>query len=70
MLISSTLQILADQDVLGGVTVPYILGAIGNPLVLSIVGSRLLLHLKEEGERGSLGGTSYRMSMLSTLVCS
>ncbi len=42
---------------------PHILSKriMGSPSLLVILGARLLVHLKEAGEKGFNGGTSYRV---------
>ncbi|KAH8109392.1 hypothetical protein DFH11DRAFT_1709954 [Phellopilus nigrolimitatus] len=37
------------------------------PKLLCVLGSHLLIHLKEAGERRANGGTSYRMTTMSTM---
>ncbi|KAF9494751.1 hypothetical protein BDN71DRAFT_1431533 [Pleurotus eryngii] len=54
MIISNT---TSDPRVISKV----ILGIMGSPSLLVILGARLLVHLKEAGEKGVNGGTSYRM---------
>ncbi|PAV14867.1 hypothetical protein PNOK_0942000 [Pyrrhoderma noxium] len=67
VLISSTLQILANQPKIESISAPYILGAIGSPLILSTIGNRLLFHLKDEAERSSFRSESDQISTLSAL---
>ncbi|KAH8109358.1 hypothetical protein DFH11DRAFT_944898 [Phellopilus nigrolimitatus] len=44
-----------------------LLTALGSPSLLSVLGSHLLVHLKEAGERRANGGTSYRMTTMSSM---
>ncbi|KAH8109850.1 hypothetical protein DFH11DRAFT_1515066, partial [Phellopilus nigrolimitatus] len=44
-----------------------LLGVLGSPRLLCVLGSHLLVHLKEAGERGANGGTSYRMKTMSNI---
>ncbi|KAH8109865.1 hypothetical protein DFH11DRAFT_891001 [Phellopilus nigrolimitatus] len=44
-----------------------LLSILGSPSLLCILGSHLLVHLKEAGERGVNGGTSYRMKTMSSI---
>ncbi|KAH8113210.1 hypothetical protein DFH11DRAFT_367903 [Phellopilus nigrolimitatus] len=43
------------------------LNALGSPSILSVIGSHVLVHLKEAGERQANGGTSYRMTTMSSM---
>ncbi|KAH8109395.1 hypothetical protein DFH11DRAFT_1515630 [Phellopilus nigrolimitatus] len=44
-----------------------LLSVLGYPRLLSVLGNHLLVHLKEAGERGANGGTSYRMTTMSSM---
>ncbi|KAH8109403.1 hypothetical protein DFH11DRAFT_946574 [Phellopilus nigrolimitatus] len=45
----------------------YLLTVLVYPKLLCLLGSHLLIHLKEAGERGANGGTSYRMTAMSSM---
>ncbi|KAH8112188.1 hypothetical protein DFH11DRAFT_1512040 [Phellopilus nigrolimitatus] len=49
------------------VLLAYLLNTLGTPSLLCVLGSHLLVHLKEAGERGANGGTSYRMQTMSNI---
>ncbi|KAI5117640.1 hypothetical protein M0805_008446 [Coniferiporia weirii] len=58
--------------IIGGVipldsSMSVILGALSGPFILCVLGSRLLVHLKEAGEKGLNGGTSYRARTMSDI---
>ncbi|KAH8109719.1 hypothetical protein DFH11DRAFT_513647 [Phellopilus nigrolimitatus] len=63
----SVMQIVADQLYIPNALLAELLNVLGNPSLLCVLGSRLLVHLKEAGERGANGGTSYRMRTMSNI---
>ncbi|KAH8109352.1 hypothetical protein DFH11DRAFT_1861489 [Phellopilus nigrolimitatus] len=63
----SVMGIVADQLFIPNTLLAYHLSALGNPSLLSVLGSHLLVHLKEAGERRANGGTSYRMTTMSSM---
>ncbi|KAH8112170.1 hypothetical protein DFH11DRAFT_1545874 [Phellopilus nigrolimitatus] len=63
----SVMEIVSDQLNIRNVLLADLLAILGSPSLLCIVGSHLLVHLKEAGERGANGGTSYRVKSLKTM---
>ncbi|KAH8109192.1 hypothetical protein DFH11DRAFT_1515913, partial [Phellopilus nigrolimitatus] len=63
----SVMQIMADQLYIPNDLLASLLSFSGNPSLLCVLGSHLLVHLKEAGERGANGGTSYRMKTMSNI---
>ncbi|KAH8108253.1 hypothetical protein DFH11DRAFT_1517166 [Phellopilus nigrolimitatus] len=63
----SVMQIMADQLYISNILLAYLLNTLGSTSLLSVLGSHLLVHLKEAGERGANGGTSYRMPTMSNI---
>ncbi|KAH8104859.1 hypothetical protein DFH11DRAFT_1519343, partial [Phellopilus nigrolimitatus] len=66
----SVMEILANQLSITNVLLAYLLSILGSPSLLCVLGSHLLVHLKEAGERGANGGTSYRMKTMSNIAFS
>ncbi|THH03280.1 hypothetical protein EW145_g6381 [Phellinidium pouzarii] len=65
-LFCSVIQIIANTTLLSAfLSVAF--SVIGNPSVLCVLGSRILVHLKEAGERGAHGGTSYTLRTVSEM---
>ncbi|KAH8109836.1 hypothetical protein DFH11DRAFT_1515133, partial [Phellopilus nigrolimitatus] len=60
-------EIIADQLFVPNAIVAQLLTILGSPSLLCVLGSHLLVHLKEAGERGANGGTSYRMKTMSNI---
>ncbi|KAH8109186.1 hypothetical protein DFH11DRAFT_1515944 [Phellopilus nigrolimitatus] len=63
----SVIEIMAPQL---NVIIPLLanlLTILGSTSFLCVLGSHLLVHLKEAGERGANGGTSYRMTTMSNV---
>ncbi|KAH8104865.1 hypothetical protein DFH11DRAFT_1844125 [Phellopilus nigrolimitatus] len=60
-------EIMAIQLYIPNVLLSNILNILGHPSLLCVLGSHLLVHLKEAGERGTNGGTSYRMKTISSI---
>ncbi|KAH8111439.1 hypothetical protein DFH11DRAFT_1613139 [Phellopilus nigrolimitatus] len=48
--------------------VTVILTLLGTTTLLCIIGSQMMVHLKEAGERGVKGGTSYRMETVTSIT--
>ncbi|KAH8109807.1 hypothetical protein DFH11DRAFT_1515096, partial [Phellopilus nigrolimitatus] len=67
VIICSVMQILLDQLDITNPLLADLLDMLGSPSLLSVLGSHLLVHLKEAGERGANGGTSYRMKTMSSI---
>ncbi|KAH8109979.1 hypothetical protein DFH11DRAFT_1515033 [Phellopilus nigrolimitatus] len=65
--IMCTSSCMANQLSISNVLLSYLLDALGNPSLLCVLGSHLLTNLKEAGERGANGGTSYRMKTTSSI---
>ncbi|KAH8113213.1 hypothetical protein DFH11DRAFT_1777004 [Phellopilus nigrolimitatus] len=63
----SVLGIVAVQLFNPNTFLSILLTALGSPSLLSVLGSHLLVHLKEAGERRANGGTSYRMTTMSSM---
>ncbi|KAH8107484.1 hypothetical protein DFH11DRAFT_1711435 [Phellopilus nigrolimitatus] len=63
----SVMGIVAVQLFIPNLLLANLLTVLGNPRLLCVLGSRLLIHLKEAGERGANGGTSYRMRTMSSV---
>ncbi|KAH8106557.1 hypothetical protein DFH11DRAFT_1518081 [Phellopilus nigrolimitatus] len=63
----SVMEIVSDQLVISNIVLADVLNILGSPSLLCILGSHLLVHLKEAGERGANGGTSYRMPTMSNI---
>ncbi|KAH8106566.1 hypothetical protein DFH11DRAFT_1863533 [Phellopilus nigrolimitatus] len=63
----SVMQIISFQLYIPNVLLADLLTILGNPSLLCVLGSHLLVHLKEAGERGANGGTSYRMKIMSDI---
>ncbi|KAH8109181.1 hypothetical protein DFH11DRAFT_1515867 [Phellopilus nigrolimitatus] len=63
----SVTEIIGDQLFAQNVIVAQLLTILGSPSLLCVLGSHLLVHLKEAGERGANGGTSYRMKTMSSI---
>ncbi|KAH8112217.1 hypothetical protein DFH11DRAFT_1511949, partial [Phellopilus nigrolimitatus] len=63
----SVMHIVSNQLIIPNVLLAELLNALGSPSFLCILGSHLLVHLKEAGERGANGGTSYRMRTMSDI---
>ncbi|KAH8109733.1 hypothetical protein DFH11DRAFT_1810558 [Phellopilus nigrolimitatus] len=63
----SVVEIMADQLIIPNVLAASLLAILGKPSLLCVLGSHLLVHLKEAGERGVNGGTSYRMQTMSNI---
>ncbi|KAH8112167.1 hypothetical protein DFH11DRAFT_1545872 [Phellopilus nigrolimitatus] len=63
----SVMEIMAIQLIISSTVVADLLDVLGSPSLLCLLGSRLLVHLKEAGEMGANGGTSYRMNTMSNI---
>ncbi|KAH8109349.1 hypothetical protein DFH11DRAFT_944844 [Phellopilus nigrolimitatus] len=63
----SVMRIVAEQFYITNILLSYLMSALGNPSLLCVLGSHLLVHLKEAGERRANGGTSYRMTTMSSM---
>ncbi|KAH8109854.1 hypothetical protein DFH11DRAFT_1746854 [Phellopilus nigrolimitatus] len=63
----SVMEIMANQLYIPNALLADILSILGSPSLLCVLGNHLLVHLKETGERGANGGTSYRMKTMSNL---
>ncbi|KAH8109867.1 hypothetical protein DFH11DRAFT_891286 [Phellopilus nigrolimitatus] len=63
----SVMQIVSDQLFIPNILLANLLSISGSPSLLCVLGSHLLVHLKEAGERGANGGTSYRMKTMSNI---
>ncbi|KAH8109705.1 hypothetical protein DFH11DRAFT_1861075 [Phellopilus nigrolimitatus] len=63
----SVMEIVSDQIFIPNILLAMFLNALGSPSLLCVLGSHLLVHLKEAGERGANGGTSYRMPTMSNI---
>ncbi|KAH8109380.1 hypothetical protein DFH11DRAFT_1515683 [Phellopilus nigrolimitatus] len=61
------MRIVADQSNTHNFLLAGFLSVLGYPSILCVLGSRLLVHLKEAGERQTNGGTSYRMTTMSSM---
>ncbi|KAH8109823.1 hypothetical protein DFH11DRAFT_1861012 [Phellopilus nigrolimitatus] len=61
------MEIIADKLDVQSVLLSYFLSFLGSPSLLCVLGSHMLVHLKEAGERGVNGGTSYRMNTMSNI---
>ncbi|KAH8112219.1 hypothetical protein DFH11DRAFT_1545911 [Phellopilus nigrolimitatus] len=56
-----------NQLFIPNILLAELLNVLGSPSLLCVLGSHLLVHLKEAGERGANGGTSYRMRTMSNI---
>ncbi|KAH8112184.1 hypothetical protein DFH11DRAFT_1858210 [Phellopilus nigrolimitatus] len=63
----SVMQIVSDQLYIPNALLAVLLNVLGSQSLLCVLGSHLLVHLKEAGERGANGGTSYRMKTMSDI---
>ncbi|KAH8109217.1 hypothetical protein DFH11DRAFT_964304 [Phellopilus nigrolimitatus] len=63
----SCMKIMANQLFIPNPFLANLLGVLGSPSLLCVLGSHLLVHLKEAGERGANGGTSYRLKTMSNI---
>ncbi|KAH8109224.1 hypothetical protein DFH11DRAFT_1861733 [Phellopilus nigrolimitatus] len=63
----SVMEIMSNQLFITNVLLANLLGVLGSPSFLCVLGSHLLVHLKEAGERGANGGTSYKMKTMSNI---
>ncbi|KAH8109722.1 hypothetical protein DFH11DRAFT_1709505 [Phellopilus nigrolimitatus] len=63
----SIIEITANQLYIPNPLLANFLNVLGSPSLLCVLGSHLLVHLKEAGERGVNGGTSYRMQTMSDI---
>ncbi|KAH8109848.1 hypothetical protein DFH11DRAFT_1861025 [Phellopilus nigrolimitatus] len=63
----SVMEIMSNQLVITNVLLSYFLYILGSPSFLCVLGSHLLVHLKEAGERGVNGGTSYKLKTISSI---
>ncbi|KAH8109183.1 hypothetical protein DFH11DRAFT_1814136 [Phellopilus nigrolimitatus] len=63
----SVMKIMAIQLDVPNVALSDFLNYLGSPSLLCVLGSHLLVHLKEAGERGANGGTSYKMKTMSNI---
>ncbi|KAH8106468.1 hypothetical protein DFH11DRAFT_1518171, partial [Phellopilus nigrolimitatus] len=63
----SVMDIMANQLIIPNALLSDLLAIMGSPSLLCVLGSQLLIHLKEAGERGANGGTSYRMKTMSNI---
>ncbi|KAH8109857.1 hypothetical protein DFH11DRAFT_1515127 [Phellopilus nigrolimitatus] len=63
----SVMDIMANQLFIPNALLARLLTILGNTSLLCVLGSHLLVHLKEAGERGVNGGTSYRMKTMSSI---
>ncbi|KAH8112158.1 hypothetical protein DFH11DRAFT_1858205 [Phellopilus nigrolimitatus] len=63
----SVMQIISFQLYIPNVLLADLLTILGNPSLLCVLGSHMLVHLKEAGERGANGGTSYRLKTMSNI---
>ncbi|KAH8109188.1 hypothetical protein DFH11DRAFT_1515907, partial [Phellopilus nigrolimitatus] len=63
----SVMEIMAIQLFIPNAVLADLLTTLGSPSLLCVLGSHLLVHLKEAGERGANGGTSYRMKTMSNI---
>ncbi|KAH8108256.1 hypothetical protein DFH11DRAFT_1549247 [Phellopilus nigrolimitatus] len=61
------IEITANQLNVLNPLLANLLNLLGSPSLLCVLGSHLLVHLKEAGERGANGGTSYRMPTMSNI---
>ncbi|KAH8106466.1 hypothetical protein DFH11DRAFT_1830608, partial [Phellopilus nigrolimitatus] len=66
----SVMKIISIQLYIPNVLLADILSVLSSPSLLCVLGSHLLVHLKEAGERGANGGTSYRMKTVSNIAFS
>ncbi|KAH8101662.1 hypothetical protein DFH11DRAFT_1523482 [Phellopilus nigrolimitatus] len=63
----SVMDIVANQLFIPNAFIADLIAGLGSPSLLCVLGSHLLVHLKEAGERGANGGTSYRMRTMSNI---
>ncbi|KAH8109173.1 hypothetical protein DFH11DRAFT_1861690 [Phellopilus nigrolimitatus] len=63
----SIMEIVSNQLYISNALLSDILNCVGSPSLMCVLGSHLLVHLKEAGERGANGGTSYRMRTMSNI---
>ncbi|KAH8109178.1 hypothetical protein DFH11DRAFT_1861699 [Phellopilus nigrolimitatus] len=63
----SVMEIMENQLLITNPLLANLLSVLGSPSLLCVLGSHLLVHLKEAGERGANGGTSYRMKTMSNI---
>ncbi|KAH8109226.1 hypothetical protein DFH11DRAFT_1814401 [Phellopilus nigrolimitatus] len=61
------MEIMANQLYIPNALLADILSILGSPSLLCVLGSHLLVHLKEAGERGANGGTSYKLKTMSNI---
>ncbi|KAH8112195.1 hypothetical protein DFH11DRAFT_1745102 [Phellopilus nigrolimitatus] len=66
----TVMKIMSIELIIPNVLLADLLDVLGNPSLLCVLGSHLLVHLKEAGERGANGGTSYRMKTMSNIAFS
>ncbi|KAH8101666.1 hypothetical protein DFH11DRAFT_1553183 [Phellopilus nigrolimitatus] len=67
VIIVSATEIMESQLFITNVLLVDLLGILGSPSLLCVLGSHLVFHLKEAGERGANGGTSYKMKTTSNI---
>ncbi|KAH8109712.1 hypothetical protein DFH11DRAFT_1547994 [Phellopilus nigrolimitatus] len=67
VILCSVMQIISFQLFIPNVLLANLLNVLGSPSLLCVLGSHLLVHLKEAGERGANGGTSYRIRTMSNI---
>ncbi|KAH8108383.1 hypothetical protein DFH11DRAFT_1516989 [Phellopilus nigrolimitatus] len=60
-------KIISFQPISSTFIVANLLNTIGSASFFCVLGSRLLVHLKEAGERGVNGGTSYRATTMGDM---
>ncbi|KAH8109872.1 hypothetical protein DFH11DRAFT_1547956 [Phellopilus nigrolimitatus] len=63
----SVMQILSTELEISGIILSSLLSILGSPSFLCVLGSYMLVNLKETGERGVNGGTSYAMRTMSNI---
>ncbi|KAH8109214.1 hypothetical protein DFH11DRAFT_1747280 [Phellopilus nigrolimitatus] len=63
----SVMQIVSSQLFIPNVLLADFLTIFGSPSLLCVLGGHLLVRLKEAGERGANGGTSYKMKTMSNI---
>ncbi|KAH8109171.1 hypothetical protein DFH11DRAFT_1548470 [Phellopilus nigrolimitatus] len=61
------MEIISGQLDIPNPLLSNLLGILGSPSLMCVLGSHLLVHLKEAGERGANGGTSYKLKTISSI---
>ncbi|KAH8109172.1 hypothetical protein DFH11DRAFT_1861689 [Phellopilus nigrolimitatus] len=67
VILCSVVQIMSIQLDIKNIVLSDFLNILGSPSLLCVFGSHLLVHLKEAGERGANGGTSYKLKTISSI---